>query len=67
VRNWPQVKSLRGAERRYPNALRFDSPAEAAELIAAAGSGATAKSEARQRFDQAMLLEQIASAIRGKT
>jgi tetratricopeptide (TPR) repeat protein len=68
VRNWPAVASLAGAARRYPNALLFETAAEAAEKIANAGSGlgVAARREAKQRFDLEVLFPRLEAVIRGE-
>jgi glycosyltransferase involved in cell wall biosynthesis len=65
VRDWPEVKHLGGARRRYPNALFFDTAEAAAELIASAAPelGPRAKAEARDRFDVAQVLPRLEALL----
>jgi len=64
VRRWPAAAAWRGADQRYPNALLFDEPMDAAEQILGAASrrgelGWRARTEAAERFDLRQIVSQL--------
>jgi len=71
VRKWPLSLQWRGAERRYPNAILFDTPQEAAEKILAQHENFTEEhraqiiEEAHARFSPDVVVEQVKAIVRG--
>jgi hypothetical protein len=65
VRKWPLSLKWRGAERRYPNAILFDSPEEASEQILAhefkfdTSQRSAIIKEAQARFSPTVVVDQI--------